>query len=143
MPHTLDKVLVSMKGIVLREDEKLLALHRSGISPRRPLLWDLPGGHLEIGEDLEMGMAREINEETGLEVIDLNLIHAISGMNDIQEFWVVLCYTSRVKDANIVLSYEHDDFRWVTPEEFLALEPSPSPRQKKFVEKFISLPRTS
>jgi len=30
--------------------------------------WSLPGGMLELGETLEHGVAREINEETGLEV---------------------------------------------------------------------------
>jgi ADP-ribose pyrophosphatase YjhB (NUDIX family) len=30
--------------------------------------WSLPGGTLELGETLEVGVAREIFEETGLEV---------------------------------------------------------------------------
>jgi 8-oxo-dGTP diphosphatase len=30
--------------------------------------WSLPGGTLEVGETLEVGVAREILEETGLEV---------------------------------------------------------------------------
>ena len=30
--------------------------------------WSLPGGRLELGETLEAGLAREMLEETGLEV---------------------------------------------------------------------------
>jgi ADP-ribose pyrophosphatase YjhB (NUDIX family) len=43
-----------------------------------PLLgqWSIPGGTLELGESLQQGVARELLEETGLEVQVLDMIEA-------------------------------------------------------------------
>lgn len=37
--------------------------------------WALPGGFLELDEELEAGAARELKEETGLEGVDLEQLH--------------------------------------------------------------------
>ena len=48
-------------------------LIRRGNEPLRGE-WSIPGGTLELGESLERGVARELLEETGLEVRVLELI---------------------------------------------------------------------
>ena len=48
-------------------------LIRRGSEPLRGE-WSIPGGTLELGESLERGVARELLEETGLEVRVLELI---------------------------------------------------------------------
>jgi len=42
----------------------VLVLHQ--ITPPEPDLWDLPGGGLQVDEDLMTGLRREIREELGL-----------------------------------------------------------------------------
>jgi len=128
------KIGVSQKVILLQENGKFLTIRRSKTAPSRPLNWDLPGGDLDFGEDAKEGIIREIKEETGLEVSEPKVIDAISGLNDENEFWVTICYTARPATTVVKLSYEHDDFKWVTPGEFQQLEAAP--KNKKFVERF-------
>ncbi len=125
---------LAQKTVVFRKDGRILSIRRSKTAPSRPLYWDLPGGELEFGEDSEQGAIREIREETRLEVKKLKLLCVVSGFNDIKEFWVTIAYTAEAITQNVILSYEHDDFRWVTPEGFL--KSKTSPRNKRIIKKF-------
>lgn len=66
-----EKPVVGVGGVVIEKDQALLI--RRGTEP---LLgqWSIPGGTLELGESLQAGVARELREETGLEVRVLDLI---------------------------------------------------------------------
>jgi ADP-ribose pyrophosphatase YjhB (NUDIX family) len=66
-----EKPVVGVGGVVIENDQVLLI--RRGTEP---LLgqWSIPGGTLELGESLQAGVARELLEETGLEVRVLDLI---------------------------------------------------------------------
>lgn len=57
---------IGVAVIVLRRGRVLLGL-RSGVSHGRGT-WQFPGGHLEPFEELEACAAREVAEETGLEI---------------------------------------------------------------------------
>jgi ADP-ribose pyrophosphatase YjhB (NUDIX family) len=66
-----ERPLVGVGGVII-EDGRALLIRRGS----EPLLgeWSIPGGSLELGETLEEGVARELREETGLEVRVLELI---------------------------------------------------------------------
>jgi 8-oxo-dGTP diphosphatase len=66
-----DRPVVGVGGVVIVEGRALLI--RRGSEPLRGQ-WSIPGGTLELGESLERGVARELLEETGLEVRVLELI---------------------------------------------------------------------
>lgn len=63
--------MVGIGGVVI-EDARALLIRR-GSEPLRGQ-WSIPGGTLELGESLEAGVARELLEETGLQVRVLDLI---------------------------------------------------------------------
>ena len=66
-----DRPVVGVGGVVIENGSALLIRRGS-----EPLLgqWSIPGGTLELGESLQQGVARELREETGLEVSVLELI---------------------------------------------------------------------
>jgi 8-oxo-dGTP diphosphatase len=66
-----ERPIVGVGGVVIENGRALLI--RRGSEPLRGE-WSIPGGMLELGESLEEGVARELREETGLQVRVLELI---------------------------------------------------------------------
>lgn len=112
---------VSQKAFIFDKKNKILTIRRSKTHPRQPLGWDIPGGDLEFGEDVKKGIEREIKEETGLDVGELKVIDAFSWLTDANEFWVTIYYTAKAKTDQIVLSWEHDAFQWLSLADFLQI----------------------
>src|SRR5256884_5634431 len=69
-----ERPVVGIGGVVIDQGRTLLIRRGS-----EPLLgeWSIPGGTLELGESLEEGVARELLEETGIEVRVLELIELL------------------------------------------------------------------
>jgi len=121
----MQKVGVSQKAVILNEKGKFLVIHRTTTAPSNPNKWDLPGGDLDFGEDAIMGLTREVKEETGLEIKDPEPFDVESHINENGEFWVTIAYRAKAAVLDkVVLSFEHDEFKWVTAKEFLKLESS-------------------
>lgn len=125
---------ISTKAVIVRADGKILALRRSATCPRRPFTWDLPGGDVEFGEDLEQSVIREIKEEAGLSVSEVRLFDAVGFVAKDGDYWVTLGYLARVPQSAVVtISWEHDQFEWLTREEFLTRQTTE--RIKRFLSK--------
>lgn len=61
------------KALIFMEDadtDRVLLLTRANDDPLNPGRYDLPGGQVEQGESLEVGVRREIREETGIVLAD-------------------------------------------------------------------------
>jgi 8-oxo-dGTP diphosphatase len=66
-----ERPVVGVGGVII--DNGRVLLIRRGSEPLRGE-WSIPGGTLELGESLKEGVARELREETGLDVRVLDLI---------------------------------------------------------------------
>jgi ADP-ribose pyrophosphatase YjhB (NUDIX family) len=66
-----ERPVVGVGGVVIERGRALLI--RRGEEPLRGQ-WSIPGGTLEVGETLEEGTRRELEEETGLQVRVVELI---------------------------------------------------------------------
>jgi 8-oxo-dGTP diphosphatase len=73
-----ERPIVGVGGVVV-EDGRALLIRRGN----EPLMgqWSIPGGTLELGETLVEGTARELREETGLEVRILEMIETFERIN--------------------------------------------------------------
>jgi 8-oxo-dGTP pyrophosphatase MutT (NUDIX family) len=86
-------------------------------------LWQCVTGKLEAGERIAAGALREVVEETGLGPSDLEAFFETDIVNWFHEasLDVLLCeavFAARVRpDATVALSDEHDDARWLTPDD--------------------------
>jgi len=126
---------VSQKAVIFNKEEKFLIIHRTSTTPSNPNKWDFPGGDLNFGEDTINGLIREVKEETGLEIKDAEPFDVESHINEKDEFWVTIAYKGKTDSDKVILSFEHDEFKWATFEEFLNLE-SPD-KLRRFIKKII------
>ena len=99
-------------------DGKVLMVRRA----RKPALnlYTMPGGVVEAGETLFEAVAREVREETALEIEVVALAgHREAIMRDaqgkVERHFVIMCFASRWISGEPVLNEELDDARWVDP----------------------------
>jgi 8-oxo-dGTP diphosphatase len=74
-----ERPIVGVGGVIIENGRTLLI--RRGSEPLRGE-WSIPGGTLELGETLEEGVARELLEETGVQVRVLELIEVFDRIFD-------------------------------------------------------------
>jgi 8-oxo-dGTP pyrophosphatase MutT (NUDIX family) len=111
--------IVVQKAVVVNVEGNILLLRRSKTDVRRPLQWDLPGGMLELKEDLAQSVRREVKEESGLDVTDLLPIYATTEVRAWKDHEgahtdsvTFIFYKASTKSGDVVLSFEHDKFQW-------------------------------
>jgi 8-oxo-dGTP diphosphatase len=84
-------------------------------------MWDLPGGLGEPGEAPQEVAERETREETGLTIHDLEKYGERLAERDGRNFRFVL-FTAVADGDRIKLSYEHDQYKWITSADIPKLE---------------------
>lgn len=114
---------IQVVGAIIIKDHKLLAAQRAS---NRVLggYWEFPGGKIEPSETPEAAMSRELKEEFGAKATVFEKF-SIDGIAELEFGEVILhCYYVRL-DSNISKTIAHDELRWVTPDEALALDWAP------------------
>ena len=110
-------------GCVVVRDGAMLMVRR-GKEPAKGL-WSLPGGRLEHGESLVEAAAREVLEETGLEVKVSDLLGVYEALGDTH--YVVLDYIGEAVGgaAEPTAGADAAEARWVPLEEISTLDCTP------------------
>lgn len=100
---------VSVAGVVVREDGRVLVIRRADNGA-----WEAPGGVLELDERPEGGVCREVLEETGVKVDPVRLSGVYKNM---ERAIVALVFLCRPVGGAEQTSAETPEVRWFTREE--------------------------
>lgn len=100
---TNDAFLVGVVGLILDDADRVLLLeHRF----RTPWRWGLPGGFIDHGESFEAALARELQEEVGLEIATAPEI--IDTELNVEARYVSVTLSARVQGASPALRLAGD-----------------------------------
>lgn len=88
--------------------------------------WGIPAGKVEYGEKTEDALKREMREETGLEVGEIQFLKVQELINE-KDFWkethfVSVNYVCRAKSEGVILNHEAEEYAWVGLEGALGME---------------------
>ena len=87
-------VEVAVGAVALRDNELLLV--RRGRGPAAGE-WSVPGGRVQVGEELHEAVVREVAEETGIEVVVERFLGWVERIGDTHHF-VILDFAVSVLD---------------------------------------------
>ena len=97
------------------QDGRVLLVQR-GRDPMKGQ-WTLPGGVLEVGESLVEGVAREVREETGLEIEVLELVELLDRIHRedgrVRFHYVIADYLCRLTGGELKAASDADEVCWV------------------------------
>lgn len=110
--------IVGVGGVVIAGKRVLLI--RRGQEPLKGK-WSIPGGMVELGEDLAEGTRREIWEETGLQVEPLEVIGVFDRIQKngsrVRFHYVIVDYLCRRTGGRLKAGSDVLDARWVKRED--------------------------
>ena len=113
-----DHPIVGVGGVVVHRGRVLLI--RRGSEPLKGA-WSIPGGLLELGEELAEGVRRELKEETGLDVKPLEVLAVFDRVfregPRVRYHYVIVDYACRLKGGRLRAASDVLDARWVRRED--------------------------
>jgi 8-oxo-dGTP diphosphatase len=107
-----DGYKVSICACIVNDSNEILLVKRSP-SNEWAGIWEMPGGGVEKGEDLQAAIIREVREETGLVVSGKPVVFDYFDFYNIENGKYKRKFCLKLKAAGEVeLSNEHSDFKW-------------------------------
>jgi 8-oxo-dGTP diphosphatase len=111
-------------GAIVRDDRGRLLMVRRGHAPSAGT-WSVPGGRVEPGESDADAVAREVREETGLEVRPNELVGHVERPGPGGVVYDIFDYAAVVVSGQLTAGTDAVDARWVSEDQLPTLECSP------------------
>ena len=126
---------VGVKILLKNKEGKYLMLLRSAEKyPEAGAKWEIAGGRIDPGTVLFENLKREVKEETGLEIVGIPTLLTAQDIIRPYKHIVRLTY-SGFADGEVKLRDEHTEYKWLSREELMNLEPI-DPILKEVFNKF-------
>ncbi len=118
-------------GCLVIDDGKVLLIRRA--RPPGAGMWSIPGGHIELGEDIMEAAARELKEETGLEadpigVVNVDTLIVTGDRGGIKTHYILIDILFTNPKGQLKASSDALEAKFYTLEEALKTQLTPSVR---------------
>ncbi len=116
--------LATVGGLIFEDGGKILLVQTRKWSN----LFGVPGGKIDYGESMQDAFIREVKEETGLLITDVQFILNQDCIEHTEFYrprhYILMNYTARTKGLvpAVKLNHESDTSVWVSPREALGME---------------------
>ncbi len=99
-------------AVIFNPDQKILLCRSHKWNDK----YVIPGGHIELGEKMEETLRREILEETGLEIYDIQLLSIKESIYSDTfhegKHFIFIDYQCRTDSNNVILNDEAEEYKW-------------------------------
>ena len=112
--------------------------------------WSIPGGLVELGENVEQTVIREVREETGLEVENPEHVDIVDNIDldengKVRYHFIIVDYLVELKGGTLKAASDAEELRWVAFEDVGKYDLTPTfraffERNRQRLEKFNSCP---
>lgn len=117
-----DQPVVGVGGIIVNEGKLLLEKRKNEPSRGK---WTIPGGLVDLGEELEHAVMREVTEETCLECVNESIPQLIDVVDNVdldekgkvKYHFVIVDYFVKVKGLAFKVASDAEDLAWVALDE--------------------------
>ncbi len=111
---------VATRAVIINREGKVLIIKESGKYKDGTQIgrWDLPGGKVNIMEDWQDGLKREVREEVGLEIEIGKPLYVGEWRPTVHgvQFQIIGVFLKCTpKNEDVKLGEDHDAFEWVDP----------------------------
>ena len=108
--------VVGVGAIIIAKHKILLEKRKNDPSKGK---WTIPGGLVELGENIEQAVIREVKEETGLNVCSPQLIDVVDHISygergSVKYHFVIVDYLVTVKSGKPKAASDADALKWVS-----------------------------
>lgn len=126
--------IAAASAVIVDEHGRILLIQR-GHAPAKGL-WSLPGGSVEAGETVSQAVAREVKEETGLDVAVGPEVWRVRVELEPGSHYDVRAHQATVTGGNLVAADDAEAAAWLRVSECQSLELTP--HLKGFLTRYMA-----